>query len=174
MLLLHLACNLFSNPLYTTTHLRSARSLRDAVLHLATSSLLDYSSSPATLRVAAASCLYNFAVLNHNVRLAAAAAAAVDGEEEEPLTEEEQVEMAAAMIEALRAETESVETVRGLVVGLGLLVYGAVTDGAVVDVCRAMGVTDVLEDKRKEKSFGSVEGVIREVGRLFDIESESL
>lgn len=171
MLLLHLACNLFSNPLYTTTHLRSARSLRDAVLHLATSSLLDYSSSPATLRVAAASCLYNFAVLNHNVRLAAAA---VDGEEEEPLTEEEQVEMAAAMIEALRAETESVETVRGLVVGLGLLVYGAVTDGAVVDVCRAMGVTDVLGDKRKEKSFGSVEEVIREVGRLFDIESVSL
>ena len=92
----------------------------------------------------------------------------VTREGEEPLTEEEQVEMAAAMIEALRAERESLETVRGLVVGLGLLVYGAGMDGAVVDVCQAMGAVEVLGERGREKGFGGVQGVIREVGGLFE------
>ena len=83
----------------------------------------------------------------------------------EPLSEEEQVEIAAAVIEALDKEIESGETVRGLVFALGLLVYGADVEGSVVDVCRAMGVEGIL--RVKGGMFREGREVIAEVGCLF-------
>lgn len=87
------------------------------------------------------------------------------GLELEPLSEEEQVEIAAAVIEALDKEAESGETVRGLVFALGLLVYGADVEGSVVDVCRAMGVEGIL--RVKGGMFREGREVIAEVGCLF-------
>lgn len=84
----------------------------------------------------------------------------------EPLSEEEQVEIAAAVIEALDKEAESAETVRGLVLALGLLVYGADVEGSVVDVCQAMGVEGILRAKGGGM-FREGREVIAEVGCLF-------
>lgn len=209
MTLLQLACNLFTTPLYTT-HLSTDRSLRDIILRLATSALLSEdlitdangtkTKIPANLRVVAASCIYNFAVLNHNARLvdhdprsgpggsspgpvpgfrdgSKSKSETESGErryaetepgaeaDREPLSEEEQVEIAAAVIEALDKEGESGETVRGLVLALGLLVYEADVEGGVVDICRAMGVEGIL--RVKGGMFREGREVIAEVECLF-------
>lgn len=162
IVLLHLACNLFSSPLYRNpSNARASESLHSPMLHLATSSLLD--SDHAPLRVAAASYLFNLSALVHNTRLmdpSAPVSVSVS------VSEEEQVEMAAAMIEALRAAAEAGPETDGLVTGLGLLVYGAEMEGAVVDVCRAMGVWEVLGGVM-ELGAGDGKGV-EEVRRLFD------
>ena len=176
MVLLQLICNLFTTPLYTT-HLATNHALRSTCLSLATTgSLLDEASAPGSLRVAATSCIYNFAVLNHNARLESSSSSSGSGsgraDQPEPLSEEEQVELTAAVIETLGREEESGETVHGLVFALGLLVYEAGADaegeseGAVVDVCRAMGVEEVLKGKRER--FGKEGELIKEVGRLFE------
>lgn len=178
MVLLQLICNLFTTPLYTTHHLATNHVLRSTCLTLATTGALldDTASAPASLRVAATSCIYNFAVLNHNARLESSGSGSGRADQQpdsEPLSEEEQVELTAAVIEALGREEESGETVRGLVVALGLLVYEADAaaeegegEGAVVDVCRAMGVEEVLKGKRER--FGKEGELIKEVGRLFE------
>lgn len=192
IVLLHLACNLFSSPLYrspsTVTSTGNSGQLRTPMLHLATSSLLD--SDHAPLRVAAASYLFNLCALVHNTRLSNA-----ESESESqpgsanPVTEEEQVEMAAAMIEALRAASEAASDsdsgsgvtttgvgaeINGLITGLGLLVYGAEMEGAVVDVCQAMGVWEVLGrisvrngDADRDGDRKGVE--VDEVRRLFSV-----
>ncbi|BCR90009.1 bifunctional C97 family peptidase/thioredoxin family protein [Aspergillus chevalieri] len=204
MTLLQLACNLFTTPLYTT-HLSTDRALRDTIVRLATSALLSEdiitdangtkTKIPANLRVVAASCIYNLAALNHNVRLrlvdhdprsgpgfkdeVKSKFETKSGErrhaetepepgaeaDREPLSEEEQVEIAAAVIEALDKENESSETVRGLVLALALLVYEADVEGSVVDVCRAMGVEEIL--RVKGGIFREGREVISEVGCLF-------
>lgn len=172
MVLLQLICNLFTTPLYTT-HLATNHTLRSTCLTLATTGALldDTDSAPASLRVAATSCIYNFAVLNHNARLESSGSGSGRADQPEPLSEEEQVELTAAVIEALGREEESGETVHGLVFALGLLVYEAEAEadgegeGAVVDVCRAMGVEEVLKGKRE--GFGKEGELIKEVGMLF-------
>lgn len=179
IVLLHLACNLFSSPLYRGSGSGEpgsepeSESLRSPMLHLATSSLLD--SDHAPLRVAAASYLFNLSAVVHNTRLAQSAS----GRSTSPVSEEEQVEMAAAMIEALRAATTEAEAetgsgtgigpeTSGLVTGLGLLVYGAEMEGAVVDVCRAMGVWEVLEAvSARIHGDGDERKGVDEVRRLF-------
>lgn len=172
MVALQLVCNLFTSPLYTSQHIPTNRSLRDACLHLATAVFLDTDPGtdpqsgpiPSTLRVTAASTLYNFAVLNHNARITTKDAGS------EPLTEEEQVELTAATIEALSHESDSGETVRGLAFALGLLVYEAEMDGAVMDVCGAMEVEGVLRGKGMLPGVG---GVVSEVGELFNVHRTS-
>lgn len=183
MTLLQLACNLFSTPLYTTTHLSTNRALRETILRLATSCLLSEDLEtdangtkkkiPANLRVVAASCIYNFAAMNHNARLNRGSGSGSETDSRdgsrygngdgEPLSEEEQVELTAAILESLDKETESGETVRGLVFALGLLVYACDVEGAVVDVCRAMGVEGIL--RVQGERFG--EELVKEVGCLF-------
>lgn len=147
---LQLACNLFSTPLYTH-HLSSpANPLRPALLSLLTSTLLDTHSN---LRVVAASLAYNLAAINHNARFTTATSTTNQDAGAEPLTEEEQVALTASVAEALTQETSSAEALHGLLFALGLLVYEAPIDGAVLDLCRALGVKDVVDGKK------GVEGV---------------
>lgn len=144
-----LACNLFSTPLYTH-HLSSPTNpLRPTLLSLLTSTLLDTHSN---LRVVAASLAYNLAAINHNARFTITTTANQDAGAE-PLTEEEQVALTASVAEALTQETSSAEALHGLLFALGLLVYEAPVDGAVLDLCRALGVKDVVDGKK------GVEGV---------------
>ncbi|KAL5343226.1 thioredoxin [Aspergillus crustosus] len=139
---LQLACNLFTTPLYTN-HLSDSNSpLRPTLLALLTTSLLDTQSN---LRVVAASLAYNLATLNHNARFT--------GQSSEPLSEEEQVALTASVAEAITQEESSAEALHGLLFALGLLVYEAASDGAVLDLCRALGVKEVVEGKK------AVEGV---------------
>ncbi|KAL2865103.1 bifunctional C97 family peptidase/thioredoxin family protein [Aspergillus lucknowensis] len=153
---LQLACNLFNTPLYTE-HLSSTSStanrLRTALLNLLPSALLDTHSN---LRVVAASLAYNLSALNHNARFSGSP---------EPLTEEEQVELTASVAEAITQESGSAEALHGLLFALGLLVYEAPVDGAVLDLCRALGVKEVVEGKVKDG--GGVDGAEKGSGALF-------
>ncbi|KAJ5800116.1 uncharacterized protein N7518_002184 [Penicillium psychrosexuale] len=148
---LQLACNLFSTPLYPEQLTSPSSPLRETCLRLATNSLLD---SQTSLRVVAASFAYNLASFNHNARL--------EGKPD-PLSEEDQVELAASLLEAVSRENESVESLHGLLFALGLLVYEAPMDGPLIDICRAMGVADTVIGKMKIEAVKK-EPLLKEIG----------
>ncbi|KAL5046118.1 hypothetical protein BDW71DRAFT_197853 [Aspergillus fruticulosus] len=156
---LQLACNLFTTSVYTN-HLSSpSNPLRPALLSLLTSGLLNTQSN---LRVVAASLAYNLSALNHNARFANTG--------NEPLTEEEQVALTASVAEALAQESSSAEAVHGLLFALGLLIYEAPMDGAMMDLCRALGVREAVEGKKDlivkgDKGKDKGDSLFREVGR---------
>ncbi|KAL3491680.1 PUL domain-containing protein [Aspergillus germanicus] len=150
---LQLACNLFSTPLYTEHLSSNGNTLLKALLHLLPPSLLDTHNN---LRVVAASLAYNLSALNHNARFEGSGS----GSGSEPLTEEEQVELTASVAEAINQESASAEALHGLLFALGLLVYEAPGDGAVLDLCRALGVKEVVQGK------AGVEGVEKSSGAL--------
>ncbi|KAJ6139261.1 hypothetical protein N7471_005747 [Penicillium samsonianum] len=151
---LQLACNLFSTPLYPEQLTSSSSPLRETCLRLATNSLLD---SQTSLRVVAASFAYNLASFNHNARF--------DGKPD-PLSEEDQVELTASLLEAVSRENESVEALHGLLFALGLLVYEAPMDGSLIDLCRAMGVAETISEKMKVEAVHK-EPLLKEIRELF-------
>lgn len=148
---LQLACNLFSTPLYPHQLVSTPSPLRETCLRLATNSLLD---SQNNLRVVASSFAYNLAAYNHNVRF--------DGKPD-PLSEEDQVELAASLLEAVSQEEQSPEALRGFLFALGLFIYEAPMDGALIDLCRAMGVTETVAAKSKIEAVRK-EPLLKEVG----------
>lgn len=148
---LQLACNLFSTPLYPEQLTSSSSPLRETCLRLATNSLLD---SQTSLRVVAASFAYNLASFNHNSRF---------GGKPDPLSEEDQVQLTASLLEAVSREDESVESLHGLLFALGLLVYEAPMDGSLVDLCRAMGVAETISGKMKVEAVQK-EPLLKEIG----------
>lgn len=147
---LQLACNLFSTPLYPD-QLTTCSQLRKPFLHLATNSLLD---SHSNLRVVSASFAYNLAAFNHNARFSG---------KPDPLVEEDQVELAASLLEAVSREAQSPEALHGLLFALGLLVYEAPLDGTLVDLCRAMDVSETVKAKVKVATLQN-EPLLREIG----------
>ncbi|KAL4901669.1 hypothetical protein BDW74DRAFT_159899 [Aspergillus multicolor] len=160
---LQLACNLFTSPLHTTHLSAPANPLRPALLSLLTSSLLDTQSN---LRVVAASLAFNLSALNHNARFAAADSSPKNSE---PLSDEEQVALTASVAEALTQESSSADALHGLLYSLGLLIYEAPLNGAVLDLCRALGMQEAVESKKdlfmqgdKDKGglFNEVAGVL--------------
>ncbi|GKZ39786.1 hypothetical protein AbraIFM66950_001201 [Aspergillus brasiliensis] len=149
IVMLQLCCTLFATPLYRDQLTTSP--LLPTLLHLTTSSLLD---SHTNLRVVAASLAYNLSAHNHNARFAGHA---------EPLSEENQVELTASLVEAITQEEESQEALHGLLFALGLLVYQASPDSAVVDLCKAMGIAETVVAK-KDVTGVAKETLIKEVG----------
>jgi thiol-disulfide isomerase/thioredoxin len=148
---LQLACNLFSTPLYPEQLTSSSSPLRETCLGLATNSLLDSHASP---RVVAASFAYNLAAFNHNARF---------NGRPDPLCEEDQVELTASLLEAVAREDQSVEALHGLLYALGLIVYEAPMDGALIDLCRVMGVTEDISAKMKVPAVQK-EPLLKEIG----------
>ncbi|RAK95262.1 bifunctional C97 family peptidase/thioredoxin family protein [Aspergillus ibericus CBS 121593] len=157
IVMLQLCCTLFTTPLYRDQLTSSsppspaAKTLLQTLLHLTTSSLLD---SHTNLRVVAASLAYNLSAHNHNARFAG---------HREPLTEEDQVELTASLVEAITQEEESQEALHGLLFALGLLIYEAPADSAVVDLCKAMGIAEAVVAKKSVEAV-SKETLIREIG----------
>lgn len=151
---LQLASNVFTTPLYPPQLLTNP-ALHTPLTHLISSSLLD-EAHPA-IRVAAASLLYNLALANSKTRLSGPA----DGE----LPEAEQVELAAAVVEAIAREEGSVEALEGMLRALGWLVYGADLEGEVVGLVRVMEAGRLVSAKGEEDG-GVFEGVglVKEVG----------
>ncbi|KAE8380899.1 thioredoxin [Aspergillus bertholletiae] len=149
---LQLLANLTSTLLPTTT-LLSNPSLRESTLSTLTTALLHSNSK---IRCAGASLAYNLAAQNHNAR--------IEGKDE-LMAEDDQVSVVAGLVEAIANEGESVEAVRGFLMALGMLVYESDAEGAVGEVCRILGVQDVVKQK---EGFGgtSLEGLLREVGVL--------
>ncbi|KAJ6113465.1 hypothetical protein N7523_006782 [Penicillium sp. IBT 18751x] len=148
---LQLACNLFSTPLYPQQLVSSSSPLRETCLRLATNSLLD---SQNNLRVVASSYAYNLAAYNHNARF--------EGKPD-PLSEEDQVELAASLLEAVSQEEQSPEALRGFLFALGLLIYEAPMDGLLVDLCRAMGVSETVAAKSSIETVKK-EPLLKEIG----------
>lgn len=155
---LQLSCNLFSSSLFPPQLLNNP-ALSTPILNLLTSSLLD-PRFPA-LRISAASTAYNLVASNHHAR-----------PELTPdlLPEHAQVELMAALLEALRTGAVSQEggmtkdEVRVLLLTVGLLAYAAPAEGELVDLCTALDAKGVLG---KVKKLDVVEKE-REIGKVVE------
>ncbi|KUL91172.1 hypothetical protein ZTR_00652 [Talaromyces verruculosus] len=151
IVMLQLACNFFTSPLFPL-QISTDQSLRETCLRLLTGCLLD---SHTNLRVVAASFAHNLAAYNHNERFA---------NRPDKLTEEDQVEIAASLVEATNTEEESVEALHGFLFALGLLLYEAPVDGGLMDLCRAMGIAESITAKKKIEKMKS-EPLLKEIGQ---------
>ncbi|KKA18450.1 Thioredoxin [Rasamsonia emersonii CBS 393.64] len=151
IVMLQLACNLFTTPLYPE-QIASNQSLRETCIRLLTGCLLD---SHTNLRVVAASFAYNLAAYNHNERF--------EGRPDK-LSEGDQVELVASLLEAIGTEQESIEALHGCLFALGLFLYEAPLDGEVVDLCRAMGAADTVKGKSQVEALKS-EPLLKEIGQ---------
>ncbi|KAF3483407.1 thioredoxin [Arthroderma uncinatum] len=154
LVMTHLACNLFTSHLYLT-QISHNENLRHACIKLATGALLDTRSN---LRATGTSLIYNLAAANHNGRLHDPPAA-------ESLPEADQFELLASVLEAIRAETESPETLHGLLLSLGLLVHYARMDGEVVELCKALEAATVVSEKAKIDAFKKEKALLQEIGQ---------
>ena len=131
---LHMACNLFTSSLFPPK-LLSNEEYMSTLLQQVTSSLLD--PTHQSVRVAAASLAFNIAAFNHSRRL---------HDMDDLLSEENQVELMASLLEALGKERESKEGLRGLLLATGLLKYRAPKDGELSDLCKAVGAKDIVSE----------------------------
>jgi hypothetical protein len=123
---IHLACNIFTSPLFTQEMSKPGNVMTALLVQLITSSLLD--ASHPTTRVASASLALNIAVTNYRARRETGTEALEEGGE---------VELAASLIETLSSE-DSGEAVRTLLLALGYLVYCAPKDGELLDLAKAL------------------------------------
>ncbi|EFY89946.1 thioredoxin [Metarhizium acridum CQMa 102] len=134
---IQMACNMFSTPLFAHEVLQHA-SLRSALVQLVTTSFLDNAHN--NIRVASASLLFNIALASRRERHGASGAG---------LPEEDQVELAAALLEAIAQEDKSVEALRGMLSGLGHLVFGIGLGGELADLLRALDAQGTILAKTK-------------------------
>ncbi|TGJ79569.1 hypothetical protein E0Z10_g9194 [Xylaria hypoxylon] len=145
---LQMACNLFSSPLFSDQVL-GRTPLRSAVTQLISTSFLDDSHS--NIRVAAASLLHNLAHENSRQRR----------HSKEGLPEEDQIELAASVLEAITQEESSTEALHGMLLALGLLAYCMPIEGELTDLLRTMDAQGTVVAKR---SLFPNEPLLAEVG----------
>ncbi|OBT69385.1 hypothetical protein VE03_01202 [Pseudogymnoascus sp. 23342-1-I1] len=146
---LQLTCNLFSSSLYIH-HILNCSELRTPIIQLAAASLLD--DKHPNVRIAAASVALNIATANSLIRRE---------EHYEALAEEDQVELAASLLEAIRTEKESHEALNGFLLAIGQLIYCAKKDGEVVDLLKSLDAQDTILSK---KELFPDEALIVEIG----------
>ncbi|KAI9852521.1 MAG: hypothetical protein M1824_001870 [Vezdaea acicularis] len=152
---LQACCNLWSTTLYPEAILTKPL-LRDPTITLITSSLLD--DKHPVLRVAAASLSFNIAAYVQLQRR--------DDSGREALAEEEQCELVASLLEAIRQEEASEEAMRGLLLSVGFLVYLGNIQGEVAEMCKVLDAESVVHDKLKSKAFKAEEKLIKEIAEL--------
>lgn len=149
---LQFACNLFTSPLFQEQliDLATSHMLRMAFENLASSCLL---AKDSNARFLASALVYNMALFDHNSRL-----------EDEPdkLKISAMENLEAALIEAVINELESKETLHGLLLALGMLLYSADIEGSTWELCRAMDVRQALQEKGKMPLFKG-EKLIQEI-----------
>ncbi|KAM0256369.1 hypothetical protein ACHAQJ_005020 [Trichoderma viride] len=146
---LQMACNFFSTPLFPDEILRSEH-LRGPITRLISTSFLDDSHS--NTRVAASSLLFNIALADRKSRL---------GQAKPSLPDEDLVELAASVVEAISQEETSLEALQGMLSALGHLVYYTSLDGELADLLRALDAQGTVLSKKK--AFPN-EALIAEVG----------
>lgn len=145
---LQMACNLFSSPLFQDQILGQS-TLRTSITQLISSSFLDDSHN--NIRVAAASLLYNVARENSQRRR----------QSTDALPEEDQIELAASVLEAITQEESSAEALHGMLLALGLLAYCMPIEGDLIDLLRTMDAQGTI--LAKKKNFPN-EALLAEVG----------
>ncbi|GFP55494.1 desumoylating isopeptidase 1 [Trichoderma asperellum] len=146
---LQMACNFFSTPLFPNEILRHEH-LRGPITRLISTSFLDDNHS--NTRVAASSLLFNIALADRRSRL---------GEAKPSLPEDDLVELAASVVEAVSQEETSQEALQGMLSALGHLVYYTKLDGELADLLRALDAEGTVLGKKK--TFPN-EALIAEVG----------
>jgi desumoylating isopeptidase 1 len=150
---LQLACNLFTSPLFVEQLTGGQRPdlLRMALENLASSCLL---AKHSNARFLASALVYNLALFDHNERL-------------EDLPDKLKVSsmdnLEAALFEAVINERESKETLHGLLLALGMLLYSADVRDSTWELCRTMDVREALQEKSKLPIFTG-EPLLQEVG----------
>lgn len=147
---LQLTCNLFSSSLYIH-HILNCTNLRIPIIQLTASCLLD--EKHQNVRIAAASVALNITTANSLIRRE---------DHHETLPEDDQVELAASLLEAIRTEEESHEALNGFLLAIGQLIYCAKKDGEVVDLLKSLDAQDTILSKKK--SFPN-EALITEIGK---------
>ncbi|KAK5993649.1 Desumoylating isopeptidase 1 [Cladobotryum mycophilum] len=146
---LQMACNFSSSPLFPPEILGKAE-LRKSMTQFISSSFLDDSHN--NVRVAASSLLFNIALANRSAR---------EKELDARLPEDDQVELAASVVEAIAQEEKSVEALQGMLSALGHLVYCTDLDGELADLLRALDAEGTI--LAKKKAFPN-EKLVTEVG----------
>ncbi len=153
---LQMACNLFSTPLFAEA-VPADTALRSLLVQLVSSSFLD--DSHTSVRVAAASLLFNVALADQRARRHETPGAS---EKHPPLlTAEDQVELAASVVEAIGQEETSGDALRGMLLALGHLVYCTPLESDLADLLRALDAEGTIAAKKK--AFPK-EALIAEVG----------
>ncbi|GAP89125.1 putative pul domain-containing protein [Rosellinia necatrix] len=133
---LQLACNLFSSPLFPDQILGQGP-LRAAITQLISSSFLDDSHN--NVRVAAASLFYNVAHENNQRRQ----------HSKDSLPEEDQIELAASVLEAITQEEASADALHGMLLALGMLAYCMPIEGELIDLLRTMDAQGIVGAKKE-------------------------
>ncbi|RDA90059.1 hypothetical protein CP533_2377 [Ophiocordyceps camponoti-saundersi (nom. inval.)] len=149
---LQMGCNMFSTPLFPEAVFGDDR-LRVSIIRLISSSFLD--DSHTSVRVAASSLLFNLALANRRIRASSCGTSAAT------LPVDDQVELAASVVEAIDQEKESVEALRGMLLALGHLAYGLDLDGELADLLRALDTQGTVSAKRG--LFPAETGLVTEV-----------
>ncbi|KAH7067644.1 PPPDE putative peptidase domain-containing protein [Paraphoma chrysanthemicola] len=161
---LHLACNLFTSPLFIP-HLLSPP-LSSSLVSILTNALLD-EKYPA-LKASALSLTMNIASANHKIRMkkhSATTEHSLPGEAE--LSEAEQVELLASLLETLSMEDKWCDNLKMSIIATGWLVYGADMEGEVHDLWKVMdaaGTVGKLQAKAAEDRL-----MLKEIKSLLDI-----
>lgn len=137
---IQMACNLFTTPLFAEQLFRST-DLRRGITMLISSSFLDEAHN--NVRVAASSLLFNVSI---TARQSRNTDSSVTGS---ALPEEDQVELAAAVVEAIGQEEKSAEALHGMLLALGNLVYGTPMDGELADLLRALDAQSTVTSKKE-------------------------
>ncbi|CAG8976901.1 hypothetical protein HYALB_00003512 [Hymenoscyphus albidus] len=144
---LQMACNLFSSPLYPN-HILSCPTMTKPIMDLVTTSLLD--DKHQTVRIAAASLSFNITTANGKLRLQ---------EHRDGLSEDDQVELAASLLEAIIVEEQSPEALKGFLLALGYLTYLTPGDGELVEL---LEITDAQGAVRSKKTLFSDEKLVQD------------
>ncbi|KAK4457763.1 P-loop containing nucleoside triphosphate hydrolase protein [Cladorrhinum samala] len=158
---LQMACNLFSSGLYPDQIL-AYEPLRSAVTQLISTSFLD--DGHANIRVAASGLLYNIALANSVKR------------REGPgdlLSEGDQVELAASVLEAITQEEGSKEALEGMLLGLGYLGYRMPLDGDLAEFLRTLEAGATIKGKKSVKDCRGDTGRAKE-GALLERRSREV
>lgn len=150
---LHTACNLGRSSFFAEKVLKDY-DLRSQLTELIASSLLDEMNK--NVRVSASTLLLNVALANSRSRK--------DGNPD-ILSEEDVMELCASVLEAITREESSTETLKGLCLSFGLLIYLIPPEGEVVDLITTLDAKQIL---LKKKSKFPDEPLISEVSKLVE------
>jgi len=146
---LQAACNLFSSPLYIE-HILGCSTLTAPIMALITSSLLDDKHN--NTRVAAASLAFNLTAANGRSRI---------HEHREALPADDQIELAASLLEAISVEEESPDAIKGFMLAFGHLIFCCPKEGDMLDLLKSMDAHGTV--LQKKKLFPN-EPLVKEVG----------
>ncbi|KAG9252759.1 PPPDE putative peptidase domain-containing protein [Emericellopsis atlantica] len=133
---LQMACNMFTSPLFARELLAGGNLLR-ATIKLILTSFLDESHNSS--RVAAASLLFNVVVEDRRSKRESPTSG---------LSDSDQVELAAALLEAIGQEQGSADALRGMLLALGHLFVEADLDGELADLLRVLDAQHTVLQKK--------------------------